>query len=239
MNNLSDSLYTVDTYNDRNTTICNDTSLDHFPPTPEERETKSNSKEIVIAVAIVSLILLVAFVFCFLKGYWTFKKPNCTEREPPYTDYEFDVFLSFAEADKEFTETNIHIPLMNKLYRVFWHYEHFKPGLTIMENIIRAVKLSRRTIFVCSRRFMKSEFCKKEMDYCLRVQEKEHTRRVIPVVLEECCPEEFKRFNQIRLSGKEMDDNEIKQFLLRLKLGMFPINGHKISTASQLPTKLS
>ena len=137
------------------------------------------------------------------------------------SDYAFDVFLSFADEDKTFVTNNIYIPLENKGYRVFWHHEHFKPGIEIVENIARAVRVSRRIVFVCTESFGESDFCLQELAYCLDVQRKEKTRRIIPVVVkEEFCPRELMGFNQIRIDQRDdMSAEEVENFIAKLNLG--------------------
>lgn len=137
------------------------------------------------------------------------------------SDYAFDVFLSFADEDKAFVTNNIYIPLENKGYRVFWHHEHFKPGIEIVENIARAVRVSRRIVFVCTESFGESDFCLQELAYCLDVQRKEKTRRIIPVVVkEEFCPRELMEFNQIRIDQRDdMSAEEVENFIAKLNLG--------------------
>ena len=138
-----------------------------------------------------------------------------------FTDpYEFDAFLSFADEDKEFVINFLYQPLTNKGYHLFWHYEHFIPGKSIDDNIIRATVISRRTIFVCSSHFRKSGFCQMELKRGLEQYSKTRTRRIIPIILqEECCPEELQYFNQLRLNHTDLTTDEAEQLIHRIQLG--------------------
>lgn len=137
-------------------------------------------------------------------------------------DYEYDVFLSFADEDRVFVTKNVYIPLKCKGYSIFWHYEHFRPGIGITENIQCAVRMSRRTVFVCTKHFSQSEFCLQELAYCLDVQRREKMRRIIPIVVEEdFCPKELMGFNQIRVRQNcDMNSEEVEAFIVKLNLGM-------------------
>lgn len=139
------------------------------------------------------------------------------------TDFEHDVFLSFADEDRTFATKSIRDPLRKKGYSVFWHYSDFIAGITIDENIIRATKLCRRVIFVCSEHFCKSEFCQKELKYALHSHYSEYSgryRRVIPLVVQEECPKELQQLHPILVTGTSENNKDKGQKLIkRLNLG--------------------
>ena len=140
------------------------------------------------------------------------------------TGFKYDVFLSFAEEDRLFATNCLRVPLRKKGYNVFWHYSDFIAGITIDENIIRATKLCRRVIFVCSEHFHKSEFCQKELKYALHSHYSEYNgkyRRVIPLVVQDGeCTQELQHLHPI-LSIKTSDSckKEAKNLINRLQLG--------------------
>lgn len=141
-----------------------------------------------------------------------------------YTDFEYDIFLSFADADRSFVTDYLCVPLKERGYSVFWHYCDFIAGLTIDDNIIRATKLSRTVIFVCSEHFHKSEFCQKELKYALHSHYKEHNgkyRRVIPLVIQDGeCTKELKQLHPITV--KNMTNESIgnsHKLIKKLHLG--------------------
>ena len=119
---------------------------------------------------------------------------------------------------------HLHIPLKAKGYSVFWHYYDFIAGLTIDENIIRATKLSRTVIFVCSKHFHTSEFCQKELKYALHSHYKEYNgkyRRVIPLVIQDGeCTKELQQLHPIRAMNTTSASITNRQKLIkRLHLG--------------------
>ena len=141
-----------------------------------------------------------------------------------YTGFEYDIFLSFADADRSFVTDYLQVPLKEKRYNVFWHYCDFIAGLTIDENIIRATKLSRIVIFVCSEHFHKSEFCQKELKYALHSHYKKYYgkyRRVIPLVTQDGeCTKELQQLHPIRAKNITNGSTGSSQKLIkRLCLG--------------------
>ena len=96
---------------------------------------------------------------------------------------------------------------------MFWHHCDFVAGLTIDENILRAIKLGQTVIFVCSEHFHKSEFCQKELKYALHSHYKEYNgnyRRVIPLVIRDGeCTKELKQLQPIRVTTRT---NETKDY---------------------------
>ena len=126
--------------------------------------------------------------------------------------------------DRSFVTDHLHVPLKERGYKVFWHYCDFIAGLTIDENIIRAIKLSRTVVFVCSQHFHKSEFCQKELKYALHSHYKEYNgkyRRVIPLVIQDGeCTKELQQLYPIRVKNITNGSTGNKQNLIKkLHLG--------------------
>lgn len=140
------------------------------------------------------------------------------------TDFEYDIFLSFADEDRTFATDYLCTPLKQKGYEVFWHYSDFIAGLTIDENIIRATKLCRRVVFVCSEHFHRSEFCQKELKYALHSHYGEYKgkyRRVIPVVVQDGeCTRELRQLHPIGVTKTtDISKDEIQKLIKKLNLG--------------------
>ena len=104
---------------------------------------------------------------------------------------------------------------------MFWHLTDFIPGLSIQDNMIRAIKTSRAIVFFCTEHFADSNFCAQELDFCVREKRNnKRLRRVIPVVIgEENCPTELRRLNQVRPRRNYFDEDEAMRIVKRLKLG--------------------
>ena len=139
------------------------------------------------------------------------------------TGFKYDVFLSFADEDRIFATNYLHTPLRKAGYDVFWHYSDFIAGLTIDENMIRATKLCRRVIFVCSKHFDKSEFCQKELKYALHSHYSDYHgeyRRIIPLVIRGGeCSKELKQLHPIEIKSPGTSKGEVKKLIKRLYLG--------------------
>ncbi len=141
---------------------------------------------------------------------------------PPPDGYDFDVFLSFAEEEREFVERTFLLPLRHKGYSVFWHHEHFVPGYDIGELIYNGIHSCRRIILICTENFARSNFCLLELRYSLERQRVEGTRCIIPVVIEgqdQWYPRELQGLNQIRLRQQDLSEDEIDALVERISLG--------------------
>ncbi|KFO31679.1 Toll-like receptor 2 [Fukomys damarensis] len=82
-------------------------------------------------------------------------------------DLCFDAFVSYSERDARWVEELLvqelehrHPPL-----RLCLHKRDFVPGKWILDNIIDSIEKSRKTVFVLSQNFVKSEWCKYELDF--------------------------------------------------------------------------
>lgn len=120
-----------------------------------------------------------------------------TAHSKSHAGFEYDVFLSFADDDKEFAQKILREPLERKGYRVLLHLTDFIAGMTIEDNIVRAVNTSRTVIFVCSERFNQSIFCQTELKYGMESHYNEFKgcyRRVIPVWIGGECPAQLNTF---------------------------------------------
>lgn len=125
------------------------------------------------------------------------------------SDYEFDVFILFADEDESFVRTQIYVPLSNRGYKILWKYDSshnlFYPGADIVTDLATAMQLSRKVILMCTKNFDEREHSAREVSFCKDVQNSGLTRRVIPVVVEdEYNSDCFKQYNQIRVTNRDM-----------------------------------
>lgn len=127
--------------------------------------------------------------------------------------FDYDVFLSFADHDSEFAQKILYNPLTKKGYKVFLHLTNFTAGMTIEDNIMRAVSISRVVLYICSKNFNQSSFCQKELKYGMESHYGRYRgryRRVVPIVIGGDCPAELNTFKirPIRTSGCVEDYTE-------------------------------
>lgn len=78
---------------------------------------------------------------------------------------EFHAFVSYSQHDEDWVKnilfTNLEGPAGG--LRICCHERCFVPGKTIVENIMSCVEKSRRSVFVLSAHFVKSEWCHYEL----------------------------------------------------------------------------
>lgn len=78
---------------------------------------------------------------------------------------KFHAFVSYSQHDvdwvKNYLIPNLEGPVGG--LRICHHEKHFVPGKSIIENIISCVEKSRRSVFVLSAHFVKSEWCHYEL----------------------------------------------------------------------------
>uniref|UniRef100_A0A8C6U467 Toll-like receptor 1 n=1 Tax=Neogobius melanostomus TaxID=47308 RepID=A0A8C6U467_9GOBI len=95
---------------------------------------------------------------------WTRAKHRAIRQNIPaeeLVDVEFHAFVSFSQHNADWVHNSL-LPNLSEL-RVCHHEKHFLPGRTIIENIMRSVQKSRRSVFVLSAHFVKSEWCHYEL----------------------------------------------------------------------------
>ena len=81
----------------------------------------------------------------------------------PEVDYQYDAFLSCADEDMGFIMNEVLPKLEVEFgYRCCVHARNFLAGVWIAENIIGAIRRSRKTIVVLTRSFLASKWCQYE-----------------------------------------------------------------------------
>ncbi|XP_052720344.1 toll-like receptor 4 [Crassostrea angulata] len=101
--------------------------------------------------------------------------------------YQFDAFLSFADEDRAFVERVVsELEENSELhFKVCVHYRDFTPGKSINKNIVSAVHSSKKTIIFISRAYLKSQWCKYELQMAITEERHMDRRLIIMVVLED------------------------------------------------------
>ena len=111
---------------------------------------------------------------------------------------------------------------------MFLHLTNFTAGMTIEDNIMRGISISRVVLYVCSKNFNQSSFCQKELKYGMESHYgkfRGRYRRVVPIVIGGECPAELNTFKirPIRTSGSVEDYTEkmINRLLKTVNLGKY------------------
>ena len=79
-------------------------------------------------------------------------------------DYKYDIFISYANDDYRFVTVEMYNGLDAAGISMCLHQKDFLPGTYIAENILRAIKSSRKTVIVLSPAFLDSKWCMYEFN---------------------------------------------------------------------------
>ena len=108
-----------------------------------------------------------------------------------YNDgYQYDAFLSFADEDRPFVDqvvTKLE-ENMDLQFQVCVHYRDFIPGRSISNNIVSSIHTSKKTVVFISRAYLKSSWCKYELQMAISEESHMNRRVIIMIVLEEDIP---------------------------------------------------
>ncbi|XP_074529995.1 toll-like receptor 1 [Halichoeres trimaculatus] len=120
---------------------------------------------------------------------WTRAKHRARRRHLRPEDLEgieFHAFVSYSQRDANWVHNfflpNIEGPAGG--LKICHHEKHFVPGKTIIENIITCVEKSRRSVFVLSAHFVKSEWCHYELCFASHQRLSQGSDSVVLVLLE-------------------------------------------------------
>lgn len=140
--------------------------------------------------------------------------------------FEYDVFLSFADEDRDFAQKVLYESLTKRGYRVLLHLTDFIAGMTIEDNIVRAVDISRVVVYVCSKSFNESRFCLTELKHGMESHYGKYggrCRRVVPVWIGGECPPQLNTYKirpiKISTSLEGYDNTATAEVVKMLKLG--------------------
>uniref|UniRef100_A0A3Q3EEN9 Toll-like receptor 2 n=1 Tax=Labrus bergylta TaxID=56723 RepID=A0A3Q3EEN9_9LABR len=185
-----------------------------------------------LCLAIVAVILLIAGlcfkfnVLWYLKMTWTWlrakRKPKLKKGE-----LEFDAFVSYSEMDSGWVDAHL-IPELEQAephLRLCLHKRDFIPGGWILDNIMDAIERSHRTLFVISKHFVMSEWCKYELDYTHFRLFDHNEDTVVLILLEpidkDSIPKKFCKLRRVMNSRTYLewpdDDNQIPRFWQSLR----------------------
>jgi hypothetical protein len=110
-----------------------------------------------------------------MKGYIPIKDDG--------SDFDHDVFVSFANEDNSFVRDFAIPELEEKRHlRLLLHDRDFRPGEFVHDNIVKAICTSKKTLIVMSDAFLQSVWCRFEM-HMARMEAIKTERNVLTVVL--------------------------------------------------------
>lgn len=120
---------------------------------------------LVLCALVVALCYKFSVVW-YMKMTWAWLK---AKRKPKLKKgvLEYDAFVSYSEMDSGWVEAHL-IPELEQTdlpLQLCLHKRDFVPGGWIIDNIMDAIEKSHRTLFILSQNFVRSEWCKYELDY--------------------------------------------------------------------------
>ncbi|XP_072477407.1 toll-like receptor 2 [Notamacropus eugenii] len=131
--------------------------------------------QLVIAICFfLFLLALLAGVLCYrfhgiwyMKMMWAWLQAKRKPRKNIDREICYDAFVSYSEGDSNWVENLMVQELENfdPPFRLCLHKRDFVPGKWIIDNIIDCIDKSYKTLFVLSESFVKSEWCKYELDF--------------------------------------------------------------------------
>ncbi|XP_035689347.1 uncharacterized protein LOC118424733 [Branchiostoma floridae] len=112
---------------------------------------------------------------------------------PPLGQHEkYHVFFCYSSADAPWVKNMIQKLESDELgFKCCFHERDFLPGMAIIDNIIRSIQKSQKTVFVLSRDFVDSRWCNFERQMVMGANLREENKKVIPVMLRECVLPDF------------------------------------------------
>ncbi|XP_064005446.1 toll-like receptor 2 type-2 [Pogoniulus pusillus] len=103
----------------------------------------------------------------YLRMTWAWLQAKRKPKRAPAKDICYDAFVSYSENDSDWVE-NIMVRQLEQAcppFRLCLHKRDFVPGKWIVDNIIDSIEKSHKTLFVLSEHFVRSEWCKYELDF--------------------------------------------------------------------------
>ncbi|KFO70384.1 Toll-like receptor 2 type-2 [Cuculus canorus] len=137
----------------------------------------------------------------YLRMTWAWLQAKRKPKRAPAKDICYDAFVSYSENDSDWVE-NIMVRELEQAcppFRLCLHKRDFVPGKWIVDNIIDSIEKSHKTLFVLSEHFVRSEWCKYELDFSHFRLFDENNDAAILVLLEPIRSEAIpKRFCKLR-----------------------------------------
>lgn len=103
----------------------------------------------------------------YMKMMWAWLQAKRKPRRAPCRAICYDAFVSYSELDSYWVENLLVQELENwdPPFKLCLHKRDFVPGKWIIDNIIDSIERSHKTVFVLSENFVRSEWCKYELDF--------------------------------------------------------------------------
>ncbi|XP_071360778.1 toll-like receptor 2 [Trachinotus anak] len=170
----------------------------------------------------------------YIKMTWAWlkakKKPKLKKGE-----LQYDAFVSYSEMDSGWVEAHL-LPELEQSeppLQLCLHKRDFLPGGWIIDNIMDAIEKSHKTLFIISQHFVRSEWCKYELDYTHFRLFDQNDDTVVLILLEPIdkttFPKKFCKLRRVMNNRTYLewpdDDNQIAGFWQSLRTAIKrPVN---------------
>ncbi|XP_046542437.1 toll-like receptor 4 [Haliotis rubra] len=146
----------------------------------EELESECKHANAALGVVTASSCICIVLIICVALGYrhrWSIRYMYHVGRRRFWrnrqvmedTQYQYDVFVSYAEFDRHIVIQEMIPELETKAgLRMCIHQRDFLPGQAIASNIVNAIENSRKTLIVLSPAFLTSDWCVFEYQIALQ-----------------------------------------------------------------------
>lgn len=152
---------------------------------------------IVIVIVIGCIILPRMRVWLYNNKVFSYLYPGETEHDKFDNESAlFDVFLTYAESDRQIME-KMYLDLSSgsrgRAFKCAVHEKDFVPGQSIEHNMRNLIMRSRRTIALVSQHYLNSQFCVNELEMAIASN---GGKRLLVVVLDIAALNLYMRSNQ-------------------------------------------
>ncbi|GAB6020873.1 toll-like receptor [Chamberlinius hualienensis] len=143
------------------------------------------------AIAAISYVIYkyrwnIRYCFFVFKVKWDTSKGDFAKLQK-YPSHRWDAFVSYCTDDRDWVLNHL-IPSLEdtepKLHLSI-HERDFLPGETIVDNIIQCIDNSRKSIFLISNKFIKSQWCQWEIQMAQHKLFEDHMDVLVLILLEE------------------------------------------------------
>ncbi|XP_044286867.1 toll-like receptor 2 [Varanus komodoensis] len=106
-------------------------------------------------------------VLWYIQMIWAWLQAKRKPQRDHSKEICYDAFVSYSEEDSAWVEDVMvqELEQANPPFKLCLHKRDFQPGKWIVDNIIDSIEKSNKTLFVLSKSFVKSEWCKYELDF--------------------------------------------------------------------------
>ncbi|KAM4603334.1 toll-like receptor 2 [Polymixia lowei] len=187
----------------------------------------------ILCSSILIVLLLIAGLCYKFSAVWYLKMTwawlRAKRRRPVLKKGElrYDAFVSYSERDSGWVDEHLvpELELSEPPLHLCLHKRDFLPGARILDNIMEAIEQSHRTLFVLSRHFVNSEWCKYELDYShFRLFDQNNDTAVLILlepIAKETIPKRFCKLRKFMNSRTYLewpdDDSKIPRFWQSLR----------------------